>query len=60
MAQFFKGHTDLLNKLVVEMCARGLSTRDIEDILVMFTMEKVLSSASVNRVSKALWKKYLV
>jgi len=58
VAQFFKGHTDLLDKLVVEMYARGLSTRDIEDTLVMLTGEKVLSSASVSRVSEALWKEY--
>ena len=40
VAQFFKGHTDLLDKLVVEMYARGLSTRDIEDTLVMLRVEK--------------------
>jgi len=44
--------------LVVEVYARGLSTRDIEDTLVMLTGEKVLSSASVSRVSEALWKEY--
>ena len=27
VAQFFKGHTDLLDRLVVEMHTRGLSTR---------------------------------
>jgi len=58
VAQFFKGHTDLLDKLVVEMYARGLSTRDIEDTLVMLTVKEVLSSASVSRVSEALWKEY--
>ena len=58
VAQFFKGHTDLLDRLVVEMHTRGLSTRDIEDTLVMLTGEKVLSSASVSRVSEALWKEY--
>ena len=56
VAQFFKGHTDLLDKLVVEMYARGLSTRDIEDTLVMLTGEKVLYKGSISRVTEALWK----
>jgi len=58
VAQFFKGHTDLLDKLVVEMYARGLSTRDIEDTLVMLTGEKVLSKGSISRVTEALWREY--
>ena len=58
IAQFFKGHTDLLDRLVVEMYTRGLSTRDIEDTLVMLTGEKVLSKASVSRVTEALWREY--
>ena len=58
IAQFFKGHTDLLDRLVVEMYTRGLSTRDIEDTLVVLTGEKVLSKASVSRVTEALWGAY--
>lgn len=30
---FLRGHTDVLQRLVAEMYARGLSTRDIEDTL---------------------------
>ena len=56
VAQFFKGHTDLLDRLVVEMHTRGLSTRDIEDTLVMLTGEKVLSKGSISRVTEALWR----
>ena len=58
VAQFFKGHTDLLDKLVAEMYARDLSTGDIEDTLVMLTWEKVLSNGSISRVTEALWKEY--
>ena len=58
VAQFFKGHTDLLDKLVAEMYARGLSTGDIEDTLVMLTWEKVLSNGSISRVTEALWREY--
>ena len=58
IASFFKGHTDLLDGLVMEMYARGLSTRDIEDTLVMLTGEQVLSKSSISRVTDALWEEY--
>ncbi len=58
VGQFFKGHTDLLDKLVAEMYARGLSTGDIEDTLVMPTGEKVLSKGSISRVTEAIWREY--
>ena len=58
IARFFKGHTDLLDALVVEMYTRGLSTRDIEDTLVILTGEKVLSKSSVSRVTENLWEEY--
>jgi len=38
------------------MYARGLSTRYIEDTLVMLTGEKVLYKGSISRVTEALWK----
>jgi hypothetical protein len=28
---FLDGHGEVLDRLVTEMCARGLSTRDVED-----------------------------
>ena len=31
LMEFLRGNTDVLDRLVVEMYARGLSTRDIED-----------------------------
>ena len=58
VAGFFKGHTEILDKLAMEMYARGLSTRDIEDTLVILTGEQVLSKSSVSRVTDALWKEY--
>ena len=32
---FFNGNSEVLERLVCEMYARGLSTRDVEDAFVM-------------------------
>src|SRR5690606_29024769 len=52
--------TDVLERLVVEMSVRGLSTRDIEDALQELGGEGVclLSHASVSRLSEQLWEEY--
>lgn len=52
--------TEVLERLVVEMYVRGLSTRDIEDALQELGGEgtSLLSHASVSRVSEELWKEY--
>jgi len=52
--------TDVLERLVVEMYVRGLSTRDIEDALQELGGEGVclLSHASVSRLSEQLWEEY--
>jgi len=42
IAQFFKGHTDLLDRLVVKIYIRGLSTRDIDDTLGRKCFPKLL------------------
>jgi len=54
-----------LQKLAVEMYARGLSTRDIEDLLSELCQEQedqegpmLLSKSSVSRVTEALWEEY--
>lgn len=54
-----------LQKLAVEMYARGLSTRDIEDLLGELCAEQeeqdgtmLLSKSSVSRVTEALWEEY--
>jgi transposase-like protein len=54
-----------LQKLAVEMYARGLSTRDIEDLLAELCEAEgddeprlLLSRSGVSRVSEALWEEY--
>ena len=59
-----------LEKLVTEMYARGLSTRDIEDLLKDLSGDEgtgggddpgapgLLSKSSVSRVTEALWEEY--
>lgn len=48
--------TDVLDRLAVEMYARGLSTRDIEEALREATGdEMVISRSSVSRVTETLW-----
>ena len=55
-----------LQKLAVEMYARGLSTRDIEDLLGELCAEQedqqegptLLSKSAVSRVTEALWEEY--
>lgn len=58
LKEFFRGHTDCVQKLAAEMYARGLSTRDIEDALIEATGDIVLSRSSVSRVTDILWKEY--
>lgn len=58
LAAFFKGNTEVLEKLAVEMYARGLSTRDIEDALLEATGDTVLSKTAVSRVTDILWKEF--
>ncbi|MCL6580339.1 MAG: transposase [Firmicutes bacterium] len=51
--------TDVLDRLVVQMYTRGLSTRDIEDALREATGgESVLARSTVSRISDALWEDY--
>jgi transposase-like protein len=50
-----------LEKLAVEMYARGLSTRDIEDLVKELSVDgqtMALSRSSVSRVTEALWTEY--
>lgn len=51
--------TDVLQRLVLEMYVRGLSTRDIEDALAEINGgSQVLSRSTVSRLSEALWEEY--
>jgi transposase-like protein len=58
LAAFFKGNTSVLDKLAVEMYARGLSTRDIEDALVDATGDMLLSRSSVSKVTDILYEEF--
>ena len=48
--------TSLLEHLVQEMYARGLSTRDIEDLFRDAQGERLLSRSAVSEMTEALWK----
>jgi putative transposase len=47
-----------LERLVVEMYARGLSTRDIEDLFRGPDGEVLLSKSSVSEITDELWEEY--
>ncbi|RLC76598.1 MAG: hypothetical protein DRJ03_28350 [Chloroflexi bacterium] len=44
--------------MAVEMYARGLSARDIEDSFVSSTGERVLSRSSVSEITEVLWQEF--
>ena len=56
---FLKGNSDVLQHLVVEMYARGLSTRDIEDTFTDKSGQCLLSKSAVSQVTETLWDEYL-
>jgi transposase-like protein len=58
LMMFLRGHSDVLERLAVEMYARGLSTRDIEDALVEATGDRLLSRSAVSQVTEVLWADY--
>lgn len=58
LLEFLRGHTDVLKRLAVEMYARGLSTRDIEDALYEAPGERMLSRTGVSEVTEVLWKDF--
>ena len=53
-----KGHTEALEDLAVEMLARGLSVRDIEDAFKDETGRLLLSKTAVAEIGKQLWEDY--
>ncbi len=50
--------TPSLERLVQEMYARGLSTRDIEDLFEDAQGQPLLSRTSVSEMTEALWEEY--
>lgn len=55
---FLRGHSDVLQRLVAEMYARGLSARDIEEALTDATGTCLLSRSAVSEITEALWEEY--
>ena len=47
-----------MERLAVEMYARGLSTRDIEDALEGATGNRLLSRVAVSQITEVLWVEY--
>jgi transposase-like protein len=52
------GRTQELERLAVELYARGLSTRDIEDAFSDETGKRLLSRAAVSEITERLWAEY--
>jgi len=52
------GRTQELERLAVELYARGLSTRDIEDAFTDETGRRLLSRAAVSEITGRLWSEY--
>jgi len=55
---FLRGNSDVLERLAVEMYARGLSTRDIELALEEATGSRLLSRTAVSQITEVLWAEY--
>jgi len=56
--KFLKENSDVLEGLAVEMYARGMSTRDIEEALEEISGDRVLSRSTVSRISEKLWEEF--
>jgi putative transposase len=55
---FLCDHSEVLERLVAEMYARGLSTRDIEDAFTDATGHCLLSRTAVSEITDRLWEDY--
>jgi transposase-like protein len=55
---FLEGNSEVLERLVMEMYARGLSTRDVEDAFRDATGELVISRSAVSEITDGLWEQY--
>ena len=53
-----KGHSEALEDLAIEMLARGLSVRDIEDAFKDETGRLLLSRTAVSELGERLWSDY--
>jgi putative transposase len=52
------GRTEALEDLAVELFARGLSTRDIEDAFTDEAGRRLVSRAAISEITERLWEEY--
>lgn len=55
---FLEGNSEVLERLAMEMYARGMSTRDVEDAFRDATGELLLSRSAVSEITDQLWAQY--
>lgn len=55
---FLEGNSEVLERLAMEMYARGMSTRDVEDAFRDATGELLLSRSAVSEITDQLWTQY--
>jgi putative transposase len=60
LMSFLDGNSEVLERLVSEMYARGLSTRDVEDAFRDATGELLISKSAVSEITDRLWEDYQV
>lgn len=58
LMDFLGGNSDVLERLVTEMYARGLSTRDVEDCFKDATGRLLISKSAVSEITDQLWEDY--
>ena len=58
LMSFLDGNSEVLESLVTEMYARGLSTRDVEDAFRDSTGELLISKSAVSEITDQLWEDY--
>ncbi len=58
LMEFLDGHSDVLERLVTEMYARGLPTRDVEDAFKDATGTLLISRSAVSEITDQLWEDY--
>jgi putative transposase len=58
LMEFLDGNSDVLERLVIEMYARGLSTRDVEDCFRDATGQLLISKSAVSEITDQLWDDY--
>jgi putative transposase len=58
LMSFLDGNSEVLDRLVTEMYARGLSTRDVEDAFRDATGELLISKTAVSEITDQLWVDY--